>query len=163
MHHPTNGCDCRRFPTSKTPLPMHPCRRDRQPRGSRGHTHPLGSALRRALGCCVPQTRISAAWGRQGTGAGSGALRSPDLGLGATARAHVMPRRGRPWGILHRHGLLRGCWAVGAMAMSSDASPVGKTGFHFRGWGGGSVEPPKSGGGGLREKGSVDRTINKSL
>ena len=35
----------------------------REPRGSRGHTHPLGSALRRALGCCVPQTRTSASWG----------------------------------------------------------------------------------------------------
>ena len=32
---------------------------------------------------------------------------------------------------------------------------LGMSGFHFRG--GGSIEPPKTGGGGVWEKGSIDR------
>ena len=41
--------------------------------------------------------------------------------------------------------------------------PKGMSGFHFRGGGGGAIEPPKTGGTGVREKGSIDRTSNQSL
>ena len=51
---------------------------------------------------------------------------------------------------LHRN---RGCCPF------PESHGMRKSGFHLRG-GGGLIEPPKTGGGGVREKGSMDGTIN---
>ena len=73
---------------------------------------------------------------------------------GAMASGSCGPWVGRSWGsvplrVSHTMaGGLRG--AMGG---------AGKSGFRLRG--GGSIKPPKTGGGGVREKGSIDRTINQ--
>ena len=43
-----------------------------------------------------------------------------------------------------------------------DRQLFGQPGFQLEG-GGGSIKPPKTGGGGVWEKGSIDRTITQSL
>ena len=56
-------------------------------------------------------------------------------------------------------------WHV-ALEVVQGADGLGKSGFQLGGqnWGGGgSIEPPKTGGGGAREKGSIDKTINQSF
>ena len=39
----------------------------------------------------------------------------------------------------------------------------GMSGFHFRGGGGESIEPPKTGGGGFGKRAQLTGTINQSL
>ena len=41
------------------------------------------------------------------------------------------------------------------LVLNTFSSSTGMSGFHFRG--GGSIEPPKNWGGGVREKGSIER------
>ena len=44
-----------------------------------------------------------------------------------------------------------------------EGSNRGSRVFNLRGGGGASIEPPKTGGGGLRERSSIDRTIDQLL